>query len=580
MYFQAIYGGRISGKKENGLKVNPLYDDVNHASQYADINGNMSPVHVITYETFPTTRDKTDHPENGKIVQNGVLAQHTGVNCIQENRNNNVACGALLETIHNDENAGNKVGNIKSSLVHDENWKPEQVTYTQLNCVKSTTREQLEELSNSNSVNNRIHSTETRQANDIDIDLDNPVSVQHDKGYGLLGFNNESFVSDENYIETENTNGWIELKETKAKEIWNNSGKENYTEVTKKTEVLVKSDDNSIISKPCDLLDTTQKISNPYGSPKSAQHEKSTPCGSPKVTLLEIQSPCELPNVTQAEISNHCESPQTSHTEIVTEVIVHHSAMCEARRMQYFTNDSETDNMCHSYDLPSSNGASDWPDLDMLVRPIREDCCDLSTTEIAQNDKEIEMCGHLRSISDVIIQNSEEIRAMGDIVNVEVEDGETLYKKNRKKAKTSSKSVVFNDSSSSIRELKSILSSNNSQHSYSEIDEHTRRDSENEIQELKSVKFSEDTVFNENKISKYKKEKFGNINLRDLYRGKIMSDAAIAKLNPLYQPEENAPDGEIGADSPTDNEALTYQLTLKTAMKLSKGKVECRPLVT
>lgn len=64
---------------------------------------------------------------------------------------------------------------------------------------------------------------------------------------------------------------------------------------------------------------------------------------------------------------------------------------------------------------------------------------------------------------------------------------------------------------------------------------HHRRKSGGSNTELKSVTFSEDTVFNENKSKCYKKEK---INLKDIYRGKIDSDSAYAKVNPMFVDDE------------------------------------------
>lgn len=49
--------------------------------------------------------------------------------------------------------------------------------------------------------------------------------------------------------------------------------------------------------------------------------------------------------------------------------------------------------------------------------------------------------------------------------------------------------------------------------------------------EQKSVKFSDDTVFNDHKPNKYKQER---VNLKDIYKGKISSKEAVAKLNPMF----------------------------------------------
>ena len=68
---------------------------------------------------------------------------------------------------------------------------------------------------------------------------------------------------------------------------------------------------------------------------------------------------------------------------------------------------------------------------------------------------------------------------------------------------------------SSTRTLKSILSitcSESMSQAESPTLTHKDRHSDSEIQELKSVKFSDDTVFNENKPKKYKTQKMEKIN--------------------------------------------------------------------
>ncbi|XP_052098153.1 myb-like protein X isoform X2 [Mytilus californianus] len=54
--------------------------------------------------------------------------------------------------------------------------------------------------------------------------------------------------------------------------------------------------------------------------------------------------------------------------------------------------------------------------------------------------------------------------------------------------------------------------------------------------EQKSVKFSDDTVFNDTKPNKYKQER---LTLKDIYKGKISSKDAVAKLNPVFHDEDN-----------------------------------------
>lgn len=56
---------------------------------------------------------------------------------------------------------------------------------------------------------------------------------------------------------------------------------------------------------------------------------------------------------------------------------------------------------------------------------------------------------------------------------------------------------------------------------------------------IKSVTFSQDTVFNEDKTKRYRKER---VSLRNVYRGRISGPEAYAKINPLF--EDDSDEGE------------------------------------
>ena len=112
---------------------------------------------------------------------------------------------------------------------------------------------------------------------------------------------------------------------------------------------------------------------------------------------------------------------------------------------------------------------------------------------------------------------------------------------------------------SSTRILKSILLNTSLDKEPSISDKaHTSTKSDSEIHESKSVKFSKDTIFNENKSKKYKTERIDRIHLRNMYHGKISSDNAIAKLNPLFNEDLE----EHHQDSLTDDEKVAYRLSV------------------
>ncbi|XP_045216405.2 RGS domain-containing serine/threonine-protein kinase A-like [Mercenaria mercenaria] len=593
---QAVYGGRLSGKRERDLKVNPVYSDVNNANQYSDINGNMSPVHVVTYESFPRTRKKTLTSENGKI-QNGDIVQSVGKNWAESN-NNNISHSAVVENFRKD------IEKDKNDANHDSEIEAKNL---QLNEKSNDTREDVQvQCKNSNKASSELLSNQNdSRANTEEIPhATEDVHTKSDKGlqtkgflknYGLLGYNNESFVLDgiEVVIESKQTED-SDPKHSLSTEIHNNNNSGKSEIPGSKTESLKNSDANHV--NPKTVSDSKEILPEVTDSKENSQTEISVATSDlPESAYQEISDLCDFHEPisedisksnglivnTDDNLSNLCESPQICHKEIVTEVLVHNSAVLDTPTKHYISKYSESDTTCHSFDLENNpvsmsyqTDSSDWPDMDVLVRQNEDETYDPSMNEIAQtNESEVECQGHVRSISDVVIQEKETNEGTDNTGNQSSDgnlEGFSLYKKKQNKSNSSSKPGVVSEAGSSTRTLKSILSNGSSHYSCTSECEHKRQNSDLEIHELKTVKFSEDTVFNENKSNKYKKEKFGQINLRELYRGKIMNDAAVAKLNPLYQPEQN--DIEVEEEGDTNNEKLTYQLTLKNAMRLSKGK--------
>lgn len=59
---------------------------------------------------------------------------------------------------------------------------------------------------------------------------------------------------------------------------------------------------------------------------------------------------------------------------------------------------------------------------------------------------------------------------------------------------------------------------------------------------IKSVTFSQDTVFNEDKTKRYRKER---VSLRNVYRGRIGGPEAYAKINPLFEDDSDEGEGYV-----------------------------------
>lgn len=590
--FQAVYGGRISGKKEKDLKVNPLYSDRNSVSQYSDINRNMSPVHVVSYESFPGTRTKPQSSENG-IIQNGDVLQHTEANRTEYTSNkseHNTVVGSLNNDSDIIDPSHNAEEDTKGEKLNDEKSNVPKLVY--LKYKDSNSSEEYSAVNRDDGSDNVY--IESKK-------LNSQYSKGFHKDYSLLSYNNKSFVLDEKDVviiakqvkETNpNTNQYHEIQSLSSHIRTNSVELEDQAESVS-AEAKNSVNPNSLEEDELDLNDSNSTKTAPLekpnseGLPESLYHEISNVCDTQKLGHHNVESIHNLSGNLQGESFDIGDSPLKCHKEIVTEVLVHNSAVLESPRMILYSSYSEGQSNPFSFDaknikveIPEQAHSSDWPDIDELVRPVQVEKLETSVSGIAQSDESrTETKGHIRSVSDIVIQEKETNEGTenkDDRYSASDMNGSYVYKKKQSKVKSGSKAGVVSEAGSSTRTLKSILSNSSSYHSCSSEIDQKRQNSYSEIQELKTVKFSEDTVFNENKSNKYKKEKFGQINLRDLYRGKIMSEAAVAKMNPLYCPDEGTLEGseqEADENSEIDNDKLTYQLTLKNAMRLSKGKV-------
>lgn len=137
-----------------------------------------------------------------------------------------------------------------------------------------------------------------------------------------------------------------------------------------------------------------------------------------------------------------------------------------------YSEDGET----HMSDLLSSSDGSEWPDMDELALAADDESSSYNGTQATNTNRRYAKRKLVRPIIHSLGASS-------------CDEGSSVLTHERKKSTHSSGS------------------------------------------EQKSVTFSQDTIFNENKTKRYKKEK---MNLREMYRGKISYDTAVAKLNPVF----------------------------------------------
>ena len=541
---QAVYGGRISVSHEKGVKMNPMFSEAPPSDMH-------SPIHMTTYETFPRVRDRDSleprtgslksgdtsslkqngHLKNGHILTNGSLIHAAGNILVDNNRNKLSPIRSSNRYLDTGQSSEVIVMGVLQKETLPRLLGPDDVPILSEN-LKNAQHDQC--------LHHIAQTEPTRQCNGIDNETtlsdvhleidDNSASVienvrksKVNGAFQMLSYNNEGFVHDESN-DVENPKSDLQEHNQRNKE-------RSYMDVT--THVINESGLTIITNDDLGISEDEGEDKEPH--------------------------------------------------EIVTEVIVHtvpeHPVGVTWEAPMY----SRVDRVCHSLD----GAGDDWPDLDTIVRngELPDDLsADGEDSGTAGKGHVCEVHGSSPDLLDPHAEreaedsgyetigkltDNDEKDKNGNEASVEARDKESKYKKNSKgkSVKISSKTSTTNDGST--RTLKSILStsSNASQCSCSQNGESRHSDSETEIQEVKSVKFAEDTVFNENKSNRYKQEKLARINLREIYRGKIVSEAAMAKMNPVFSDDE----GKTG--SLTDDEKMSYETTLKEVMALTKGKV-------
>ncbi|XP_052792889.1 uncharacterized protein LOC128226850 [Mya arenaria] len=566
---QAVYGGRILGRSPLMGKVNPVYNDT--GGQVVDVNRNTA-LHVFTYETFPRTKERemTDirngSPRNGEShspkmngfgknghITNGNtdLMTYSDHNSTLTDVNRNKLTFTRSLNIYSDTGQDSSMEGDTRHLPGDnhDHIKGSFQLLEPVGKINQTT--ELKNAHNEQFLGDTISESCKTSQNTCEILGPTNIKVEiepyNDSDYSKIDIRNKSKLS-----------GSLKLLG------YNNAGFEN--EEPSQTNVCKASFENR---ENCKRDDVPREFSN----------GNSHIINKSGLVIITNDNP----------IVSDDDGEEKEPVEIVTEVIVHsvpeHSVGLRRKAPKY----SDVDRVCHSIDTD----VNDWPDLGSLVRggEIKEDvgtdfgrtarnwdgdldtgCTDIGVREVHGRASSMPDNEHFTGDSgyETIAYVHETDNDLDDQIIDETREKESKYKKNTKSksAKVSSKGSSANDGST--RTLKSILSNSMSasQCSCSQHSDSRHSDSDSEIQEMKSVKFSQDTVFNENKNSKYKQERIARINLREIYHGKIVSETAMAKMNPLFTDEE----GKTG--SITDDEKLAYKTALKQAMALSKAKGE------
>lgn len=552
----AVYGGRLSARREKGLKHNPLYDDMSQFSPHPDINGNMSPVHIITYESFPKQPELLKQ-QNG-VLQNGdITAPAKEVGFIKETGfqtdktdSPKQSNGVLTNQIESESRSSQRRREFKNSknsghfqLNHKESHESDETVKMGKESMQNT----VNNLSDKMNVDELYAKPQKKQTD---------YTKGYLRNYGLLGYNNEGFVGDD---DTEDDKLDVNTDKIKHK-------------------LDVNSDETNEMEKS-DVQECTEAGNNEKPDPEFELSDTEYPDYE---TIGDIILEHDMNDVT---VTCNKDLTKLSHVEIVTEVLVHKTDGLDSpiKHVSVTNSDTVLTNVSHKVkteshanteeesNMKSKDQSDDWPDIDELTRPGSDVDSESIVNESASTEPtRLERLQHTRSVSDVVVSIVDEKEDASDKgVSQRNDTGEmsSIYRKNKKRRKSNAKDSVTGVSSST---LKSILTNGGSvsHHSCTSQCEHGCQNLDSEIQEYKSVKFSKDTVFNENKSSKYKKEKFDHINLRDLYRGKIVSDSAVAKMNPLYQPDDDKL--EANDDNEEGKGKLRYQLTVKHPDKLSK----------
>ena len=509
-----MYGGKISGRKEKGLKVNPIYQDSFNSHQPSgqsrkDHNGNMNGIYLEMYETFPPRKDR-----------NANLTIPKEIAMVESDK----TMPALNGHIDDPEHKVPDIDQTSSKALQPTLLGPGDDLEPNLpNTSKENVTQNNNENSNSTSLQTNDHVQNGSHSEEILSDLRNMKLPKDD--YTLLGYHNEAFVKDEDE-NVKNTDFLdpgesvavchsIDSSPSKSSVSSNGSPKKKGKFVTQVSVHVIEYSDNPAKSVKLEASDN--------------ETNRDSDLTDLKTSVVNADPYDEILVVTQEENSS---KPKV---EIVNETEKSEDPSC--------INDNVTDDTKDKHDV------KDPKDVIIHVETETKSSCDYEGSEI-QSSKEDNSNSESKSINNT-------------------KNSALISNKVKKKDEKNGFQDLPNGESSETT-LKSILA-NASPDVRTKVPNHSHKttNSDTEIHEAKSVKFSQDTVFNENKPKKYKNERIDRFNLRNIYRGRISSDSAVAKLNPLFSDDIE----DYDQDSLTDDEKVAYRLSLRKMME-SNGKVK------
>ena len=502
--------------------MNPLYDTTgnqgNNSPQNAtqDINGNINNVHVVTYTSIPP------EPQSGD-----------GDKTILANR-------------RTDPNGNDGYDNNRQSeKIYDLNGKNGSIKRQNVMPVHLGKVE----------VNGNISPELEVKHHDQKL-LCQRKSITS-SSYQLLSYCNEGFSKDEldNDLEAvdddTDSQGGVEVELVLAK----------------KSEQKQPETDQEIQKVIQPLNKENQENKETYLERNRHSQKSKVP-----ISVQSTETPTNI--LTRTSSSYSSASEQSVRTEIVTKVHVHTVDVNQNHPVIRIQSSPLSDHEDHNFESGS-------------VKANKED--DNLANSVVENGVQEEKILNHDDVT-ILVQHAPKVDTINDGESKpDVDVADKSIDKSIQLLSESSKTVSFSETGdqekavsngyktnfSSTRTIKSILStSSGKQHSppsSPQRDHSKQTESFSEIQECKSVTFSEDTVFNENKSKRYKLEKLERINLRDIYHGKISSDKAIAKMNPLFQDDTETAEAER---SMSDDERIAYQIALRKMMKSAKGKVK------
>ena len=462
--FQAVYGGRLSGRNEEALKVNPVYHDSNqsiHQQVQKDHNGNMNGLRVEMYETFPSKKDKQVHP--------GILEQQI------TSANSKIHQPVLLAPVAPDPEP-KQADPTLSNIDHNQNINPD--------AMKST-RETLV----ADALNNHQHN------DDI---LPNVKKRLPNGNYGMLGYSNEGYVDIETELQVDNANT-----------------------------------DNSLKVDPHSLTVCHSTESSP--SKSSVSSSDSPTKNGIFLTEAHVHSEAKL------ESPNHVSDTKSESSEIDPDSLQAKLSDEEKSPINSIETENRTEicktGVSSNEEVKLNEADREQIDVQDVIITVTEE-----ETPSRQSDSEI----HINIDSKT--ESKLELQTKSSALNTGRLEPESTHR------------AKGNDSGNlSPRTLKSILLNTSIDKEPSALDNASvNRKSDSEIHETKTVKFSEDTVFIENKSKKYKNERIDRLHLQNMYLGKISNDSAIAKMNPLFNG-----DSEEHPDSLTDDEKVAHRLSVR-----------------